>query len=139
MKRTSHLQDTSSSFESNVHIPFSSIPSSKGSGRGRGSGTGPPGLNEDVDNPGNQLLRRLGWKEGEGLGRGGSGDVESVATKLEQKHAGAGPGSVSVKRGVGISSSPQIPAVEYGAGSEYKNSILRAARARYDQIDKSTS
>jgi hypothetical protein len=85
------------------------------------------------------MLRRLGWKDGEGLGRGGSGDVESVAMKLEQKHAG----SSSVKSGVGASTGVHIPPIEYGGGGgssyagegkEYKNSILRAAKARYNQI-----
>jgi len=96
-------------------------------------------VNEDLDNPGNQMLRRLGWKDGEGLGRGGVGDVETVAAKME--HRG---GSSAVKSGVGAPSSA-IPAIDYGArgGSahsgetkgEYKNSIMRAAKARFDLID----
>ena len=88
-------------------------------------------------------MRRLGWKDGQGLGRGGSGDIESVATKLEKKQVGAGMGSSSVKRGVGVTPTAEIPSVAYGARGEggagkgeYRSSVLRAAKARYDQIDK---
>ena len=94
------------------------------------------GVKEDMENPGNALLRRLGWKDGEGLGRGGGGEVESVATIMEQK----GAGNSTVKSGVGLHSSTMPPGNEVssyaGEGKEYKKSILRAAKARYDRIDK---
>lgn len=100
----------------------------------------PPVLNNDTENPGNQILRRLGWKDGQGLGQGGSGDVESVASKLERKSGSSS--STSVKRGVGAVQSGHIPPVEYGARggrsegeNEYKSSVLRAAKARYDMMD----
>jgi hypothetical protein len=104
------------------------------------------GLDDDVGNPGNQMLRRLGWKAGEGLGRDGSGDVETVAEKLELKSTPGG--TSSVKSGVGVKGAA-IPPIDYGARSrdagsayagsakgEYKTSIMRAAKARYDQLDQ---
>lgn len=80
-------------------------------------------LSEDKDNPGNQLLRRLGWKDGEGLGRDGSGDTVSVASKLEQKNPSSGMGAPH-------------EGTYSGEGSDYKKNILLAAKARYDRLGK---
>ena len=87
----------------------------------------------DESNPGNQLLRKMGWDTGKGLGKDGKGMEESVGVKLadiEKVSEG--------NRGVaGIGSNTGIPPVNYkGEGKAYKDSLLRAAKARYDQVSK---
>jgi len=44
------------------------------------------------DNIGNQMLKKLGWREGEGLGREGGGIVEPVKAEGYVKGAGLGTG-----------------------------------------------
>jgi hypothetical protein len=89
----------------------------------------PVGLSADATNPGNQLLRRLGWKDGEGLGQGGGGDVETVASKLEQNN-----NTSNSSGGVGKGGTPS--SASYSGEDTYRRSILKAATARYDQIDE---
>lgn len=81
---------------------------------------------EDASNPGNQMLRKLGWQEGRGLGKDGSGVRDPVSLKSQDSN---------VKTGVGSTMTSSIPPIEYGEGRVYKDSLLRAAKARYDQID----
>lgn len=45
------------------------------------------------DNIGNQLLKKLGWKEGEGLGRDGGGIVDPVKAEGYSRGAGLGSGA----------------------------------------------
>eukprot|EP00604_Paraphysomonas_vestita_P000531 CAMPEP_0174825920 /NCGR_PEP_ID=MMETSP1107-20130205/43266_1 /TAXON_ID=36770 /ORGANISM="Paraphysomonas vestita, Strain GFlagA" /LENGTH=838 /DNA_ID=CAMNT_0016058065 /DNA_START=1649 /DNA_END=4165 /DNA_ORIENTATION=- len=59
----------------------------------------PTTLIEDGNNPGNQLLRRMGWNEGEGLGKDSSGRVESIA---ESANIVAAAGRGQTKVGVGL-------------------------------------
>jgi G-patch domain/OCRE domain/Zinc-finger double-stranded RNA-binding len=88
---------------------------------------------QDVSNPGTQLLRKMGWNEGQGLGRGGTGAEESVGVMLASQTSNNNGKRIS---GVG-GSSGAIPQVDYrGSGREYKESLLRAAKARYDQVSK---
>ena len=42
------------------------------------------------ENVGNQLLRKLGWAPGQGLGNDGQGRVEPITTTLRKKNAGLG-------------------------------------------------
>lgn len=85
---------------------------------------------DDPSNPGSQLLRRMGWKEGEGLGRDGTGAVSSIAEESVRN-------AIVGKSKVGIGSTEEaIPPIEYGNPSAYKESLLRAAKARYDFADK---
>jgi G-patch domain/OCRE domain/Zinc-finger double-stranded RNA-binding len=94
---------------------------------------GAPSSLQDVSNPGTQLLRKMGWNEGQGLGRGGTGAEESVGVILASQTANNNGKRIS---GVG-GSSGAIPQVDYrGSGREYKESLLRAAKARYDQVSK---
>jgi G-patch domain/Zinc-finger double-stranded RNA-binding len=88
---------------------------------------------QDVSNPGTQLLRKMGWNEGQGLGRGGAGAEESVGVMLASQ-----TGNNNGKRISGVGgSSGAIPQVDYrGSGREYKESLMRAAKARYDQVSK---
>lgn len=91
------------------------------------SGVAP--VSSDQANPGNQLLRRMGWNEGSGLGKDGSGSITPVAIDQEAKSL-----APSSKTGVGVSSN--IPSVVYGDDKTYKESLLRATRARFEQISK---
>ena len=88
----------------------------------------PPTVAEDTTNPGNQLLRRFGWQEGKGLGKDGSGMQDPVELKGVQRDAD--------KLGVGVKGS-SIPPLDYGDGpNAYKESLLRAARARFEQAEQ---
>lgn len=100
---------------------------------GEGSQSAPSSSLQDVSNPGTQLLRKMGWNEGQGLGRGGTGAEESVGVMLASQ-----TNTSSTKRISGVGgSSGAIPQVDYrGSGREYKESLLRAAKARYDQVSK---
>lgn len=86
-----------------------------------------PKLSEDDTNTGNQLLRKLGWQDGKGLGKDGSGIKDPIGLKGAQGD--------SSKTGLG-STNIVIPPVEYGEGRVYKDSLLRAARARYEMVER---
>jgi hypothetical protein len=86
-------------------------------------------VSSDEANPGNQLLRRMGWNEGSGLGKDGSGSVTPIA--IDQEAKALAPGT---KTGVGVISS--IPPVIYGDDKTYKESLNRATRARFEQLNK---
>ena len=87
----------------------------------------PVAVFEDSSNPGNQLLRRMGWNDGKGLGKDESGMTESIAVTDEG-------GRASTSRvGVGNSKAAEIPSLEYGDDVAYKNSLMRVTRARFDQ------
>jgi len=83
-------------------------------------------VSEDLNNPGNQMLRRLGWQDGQGLGKDGTGIRDPVSVKSQE---------ASSKTGVG-SSGKCLPPIEYGEGRVYKESLLRAARARFEQVEE---
>jgi RNA-binding protein 5/10 len=103
--------------------------------RNRGRGTagnnayqesGPRSLVGDAENPGNQLLRKYGWSEGRGLGKDGGGIEDPVEAR------GRVAGSSTV--GVGGDAGP-VAVNPYGhGGGDYKESLMRAARARYDRL-----
>lgn len=82
-------------------------------------------LKEDNTNLGSQLLRKMGWNDGQGLGKDSSG-IENPIEAV---------GRTGSKAGVGSADS-SLPPLVYGPGNAYKESLLRAAKARYDQIDK---
>jgi hypothetical protein len=71
------------------------------------------------------MLRKMGWQEGVGLGKEGSGITVPVGVGEERQ-----PRSTI---GVG-GNSLYIPPIDYGDG--YKESLLRAAKARYDHLQK---
>lgn len=72
---------------------------------------------EDASNPGNAILRRMGWSDGSGLGKDGSGKEEAVGVELANNRAIAGSG----------------PLV-YAMGSGYRDTARNAMRARFDQL-----
>ena len=92
---------------------------------------------DDHHNPGTQMLRKMGWNEGQGLGRSGNGSEESVGVRLagEMNSSNGGRGGGRRVMGIGGNSGSGIPQVDYrGSGKEYKDSLMRAAKARYDQV-----
>ena len=88
---------------------------------------------DDTSNPGTQMMMKMGWNSGEGLGRGGTGAEESVGVLLSSDLNNNGG-----KRTTGIGGGgTAIPRIDYrSSGREYKDSLLRAAKARYDQVSK---
>ena len=87
-------------------------------------------LKDDLDNPGNALLRKMGWAQG-GLGRDGTGieDPINPSSRANSK-AGVGTGGSSDGGSVGY---PR------GEGAEYRESLLQATRARFEQVSKLSS
>lgn len=97
------------------------------------SNTTPPTvLIEDTNNPGNQLLRRMGWSDGQGLGKDSSGRVESVAESVNAASTGRG----QTKVGIG---SAELPQVNYSSDSNYRESLKKATKARYEQVCSQTT
>lgn len=91
----------------------------------------------DQHNPGTQMLRKMGWNEGQGLGRSGGGSEESVGVRIaeEMNSNGGSRGAGRRVTGIGGNNGTGIPQVDYrGSGKEYKDSLMRAAKARYDQV-----
>lgn len=84
----------------------------------------PPVLSDDVNNPGNQLLRRMGWNEGQGLGKDASGRVESIAESVTAS------GRVLSTAGVGATG---LPTLNYNHPGGFKGGVQDLTRARYEQ------
>ena len=87
-------------------------------------------LKDDLDNPGNALLRKMGWAEG-GLGRDGTGIEEPINPSNR----------ANSKAGVGTGGSGEGGSVGYprGEGAEYRESLLQATRARFEQVSKQSN
>lgn len=81
---------------------------------------GPPvSVAADISNPGNHLLRKMGWKDGQGLGANNDGAVQAVGVSASHAHVSSVKSSIS-----------------YTDPAQYKESILAATRARYEQVSK---
>lgn len=89
----------------------------------------PVSVDKDDMNPGNALLRQMGWKEGKGLGKEGEGKVVPVALDAKVSGSSLAPGE---KTGVGASD--RVSNLAYGDAREYKESLYRAKKARFDSV-----
>ncbi|GMR48701.1 hypothetical protein PMAYCL1PPCAC_18896 [Pristionchus mayeri] len=72
------------------------------------------------ENKGFKLLKSMGWKEGEGLGRKNEGIVEPVANEFKGD-----------RTGLGAATAAAVPAVPT------KNAIWESARSRFKEIEES--
>ncbi|CAL5060086.1 unnamed protein product [Urochloa decumbens] len=77
----------------------------------------------DESNVGNRILRNMGWQEGLGLGKDGSGIKEPVQAK-----------SVDVRAGLGSQQRKADPTLEAQAGDSYKTIIQKKAIARFREM-----
>ncbi|KAF3636591.1 putative RNA-binding protein 5-A-like isoform X3 [Capsicum annuum] len=77
----------------------------------------------DESNVGNRMLRSMGWQEGLGLGKDGSGMVEPVQAQSTGRRAGLGSQPKKVD-----------PALEAQSGDSYKTLIQKRAIARFREM-----
>lgn len=123
------------------HQPAIPVPESATSGSAVGSGatkrkfaeapvprpepTRVEGVNpgEDSTNKGNQLLKKMGWSQGSGLGIGGEGRVAPIETMMFAQGVGLGAGKPKEAKEV----------VKYqGKEGGYSNMVKDGARQRYE-------
>ncbi|XP_050386966.1 SUPPRESSOR OF ABI3-5 isoform X4 [Argentina anserina] len=110
---------------------FDSMPFPPGVGGGRVTGDATIDSYEvitaekaiDESNVGNKMLRNMGWHEGLGLGRDGSGMVEPVQAQSVERRAGLGSQQKKLD-----------PALEAQAGDSYKTLIHKKALARFREM-----
>ncbi|KAG8382961.1 hypothetical protein BUALT_Bualt05G0134400 [Buddleja alternifolia] len=78
----------------------------------------------DETNVGNRMLRSMGWHEGSGLGKDGSGMVEPVQAQ-----------AIETRAGLGIHQPKKVdPSLEVQAGDSYKAVIQKKAIARFREM-----
>ncbi|KAK6133798.1 hypothetical protein DH2020_032509 [Rehmannia glutinosa] len=78
----------------------------------------------DESNVGNRMLRNMGWHEGSGLGKDGSGMVEPVQAQ-----------SIETRAGLGSHQPKKVdPTLEVQAGDSYKAVIQKKAIARFREM-----
>ncbi|KAG8069854.1 hypothetical protein GUJ93_ZPchr0006g45654 [Zizania palustris] len=143
-ERRSLYGSSSSLGSDNVGLdPTGEYPSQRGSSE-MGSMPFPPGVGErsrgemgntenyevitadraiDESNVGNRILRNMGWQEGRGLGKTGSGIKEPVQAK-----------PVDVRAGLGSQQRKADPSLETQAGDTYKTIIQKKAMARFREM-----
>ncbi|KDP35708.1 hypothetical protein JCGZ_10480 [Jatropha curcas] len=124
--------------DSNRDLPFKkgsldSMPFPPGVGGGRGAGD--VNINSqsyevitadkaiDESNVGNRMLRSMGWHEGLGLGKDGSGMTEPVQAQATEHRAGLGSQQKKLD-----------PSLEVQAGDSYKTLIHKKALARFREM-----
>ncbi|CAI0627026.1 unnamed protein product [Linum tenue] len=79
----------------------------------------------DESNVGNRMLRNMGWHEGLGLGKDGSGMTEPVQAQSSEHRAGLGRQQKKLD-----------PALEVQAGDSYKTLIHKKALARFREMSE---
>ncbi|GAB2209390.1 hypothetical protein Drorol1_Dr00026603 [Drosera rotundifolia] len=77
----------------------------------------------DESNVGNRMLRNMGWHEGSGLGKDGSGMVEPVQAQ-----------AVDSRAGLGSQQKKSDPKLEVHPGDSYKTLIQKKALARFREM-----
>ncbi|XP_017252431.1 SUPPRESSOR OF ABI3-5 isoform X2 [Daucus carota subsp. sativus] len=77
----------------------------------------------DESNVGNRMLRNMGWQEGLGLGKDGSGMIEPVQAQSVEKRAGLGSQPKKLD-----------PSLEVQAGDSYRTLIQKKALARFREM-----
>ncbi|KAJ6834621.1 SUPPRESSOR OF ABI3-5 isoform X1 [Iris pallida] len=77
----------------------------------------------DESNVGNRMLRNMGWQEGLGLGKDGSGIIEPVQANAVDARAGLGSRQKKVD-----------PSLEAQAGDSYRTIIQKKAIARFREM-----
>ncbi|XP_057508423.1 SUPPRESSOR OF ABI3-5-like isoform X1 [Actinidia eriantha] len=108
-----------------------SMPFPPGVGGGRGFGDAniqnyePISADKAIDesNVGNRMLRNMGWQEGLGLGKDGSGIVEPVQAKPMESRAGLGSRQKKLD-----------PSLDVQAGDSYRTLIQKKAIARFREM-----
>lgn len=68
---------------------------------------------------GNKLLQKMGWKDGQGLGRSNQGRINII--EVESRPSTAGLGNKT--------------ATAFEPGDDYKSYIKRMMKTRYEQVD----
>jgi RNA-binding protein 5/10 len=94
----------------------------------------PSHLGEDFSNPGNVLLRKMGWSEGSGLGKHGSGIEVPIGV---DRSRGSGVGAYIGSTG-DSSRGGSLASIVYGSTNdqEYSANLRKAAKARLDELNK---
>jgi hypothetical protein len=93
----------------------------------------PVAVFHDASNVGNALLRKMGWTDGSGLGRDGTGREEAVGVELAAGGAAKRGSMHATAAAAGPTTTNSL--FQYKEGS-YKESLLSATRARFEQISK---
>jgi hypothetical protein len=83
----------------------------------------------DDSNPGNQMLRKMGWREGHGLGKAGDGSEEAVGVELAAGKNGHTSMHATLK---GTSSSSSGG----GTAQRGRESAQAVTRARFEQLQR---
>lgn len=80
---------------------------------------------EEAADIGSKLLKGMGWKEGEGLGKNKTGIVEPISVQKRDKQAGIGFGN---------SYDVSDPSLMPQPGDSYSESVRKKARLRYHAL-----
>lgn len=73
-----------------------------------------------ADNLGNKLLQKMGWTEGQGLGKLNQGRISIIEAEGRVKCAGLGTNAIGMQP---------------GPGETYKDCVKKMMRARFEQMD----
>ncbi|KAF8380664.1 hypothetical protein HHK36_028154 [Tetracentron sinense] len=114
-------------------LDMGTMPFPPGVGGGRGAGDANSSVQSyevitadraiDESNVGNRMLRSMGWQEGLGLGKDGSGITEPVQAQAVEDRAGLG----SQQRKVD-------PSLEVQSGDSYRTLLQKKALARFREM-----
>lgn len=73
-----------------------------------------------ADNLGNKLLQKMGWTQGQGLGKSNQGRTSIIEAEARISTAGLGTNAIGMQP---------------GPGETYKDCVKKMMRARYDQME----